>query len=109
MPTDKPDHRDFAARLEQRVFTEAAETTPQLRQDMGRRAAGGPPIAPPYDDLAHQIGEAAYRVSDAQMAAVRELAGTDRAAFELVAAAAVGAALKRWTAGLAAIDEASSA
>jgi hypothetical protein len=109
MPTGKADHRDFAARLEQRVFTEPAETTAKLRQDMGRRAAGGPPIAPPYDELAHQIGEAAYRVTDAQVAAVRALAGTDRAAFELVAAAAVGAALKRWKAGQAAIDEASGA
>ena len=102
MPTEKADHRALAARLEQRVFAEPAETPPQLRQDMGRRAAGGPPIAPPYDDLARQIGAAAYRVTDAQMAA-----GSDRAAFELVAAAAVGAALERWKAGLAAIDEAS--
>lgn len=107
MPTEKADHRALAARLEQRVFAEPAQTQPQLRQDMGRRAAGGPPIAPPYDDLAGQIGAAAYRVTDAQMAAVRQLAGSDRAAFELVAAASVGAALERWKAGLAAIDEAS--
>ena len=40
---------------------------------------------------------------------MRALAGTDRAAFELVDAAAVGAALKRWKAGQAAIDEASGA
>jgi len=108
MPTEKADHRAFAARLEHRVFTEPADTRASLRQDMGQRAAGAAPIPEPYDDLARQIGEAAYRVTDAQIAALRQAAGSDRAAFELLAAAAVGAALKRWKAGLAAIDEASA-
>jgi hypothetical protein len=107
MPAEPPvDHRSFAARLEARVFEEAADTEAALRRDMGMRAAGGPPIAAPYDDLARQIGEAAYRTTDAQVAAVRAATGSDRAAFELVAAAAIGAALRRWKAGIAAIEEA---
>jgi hypothetical protein len=107
MPIEKPDHRARAARLERRVFDEPADTAPALRRDMGRRAASGPAIAAPYDELARDVGEASYRVTDRQVTAVREATGSDRAAFELVAAAAVGAALRRWKAGIAAIEEAS--
>jgi hypothetical protein len=106
MPIEKPDHRARARRLEQRVFDEPADTSVELRRQMGERAAGGAPVAPPYDALARDVGEASYRVTDAEVSAVRTAAGSDRAAFELVAAAAVGAALKRWKAGIAAIDEA---
>jgi hypothetical protein len=104
---EKPDHRARARRLEQRVFDESADTSIELRRQMAARAAGGSPIAAPYDDLARDVGEASYRVTDAEVAAVRSATGSDRAAFELVAAAAVGAALKRWKAGIAAIEEAS--
>ena len=93
------DHVALAARLEQRVFNEPADTAADLRRAMAQRAAGGPAIATPYDDIARQIGEAAYRVTDAQVAALRTKAGTERATFELIAAAAVGAALKRWHKG----------
>ncbi|HVY52527.1 MAG TPA: hypothetical protein VHA07_13325 [Devosia sp.] len=104
MTSQNTDHRAFALRLEQRVFSEPAETDPDLRRRMGERAAGGSPIAAPYDALAHQIGEAAYRVSDAQVAAVRDMVGTDRKAFELIVSAAIGAGLRRWKAGIAAIE-----
>jgi hypothetical protein len=107
MPIEKPDHRARAQRLERRVFDEPADTAPALRRDMGQCAAGGAPIASPYDELARDVGEASYRVTDAEVSAVRAVAGSDRAAFELVAAAAVGAALKRWKAGIAAIEAAS--
>lgn len=107
MPTERPNHRARADGLEKRVFEEEADTDLALRRAVGARAAGGPPIAPPFEDLARNVGEASYRVTDAEVAAVRAAAGSDRAAFELVAAAAVGAALRRWKAGIAAIDEAS--
>ena len=106
MLIEKPDHHARAKRLEERVFDEPADTSIELRREMGERAAGGAPIASPYDDLARDVGEASYRVTDAEVSAVRAASGSDRAAFELVAAAAVGAALKRWKAGIAAIDEA---
>ena len=106
MPIDKPDHRARAKRLEERVFDQPADTSIELRRQMGARAAGGGPSAAPYDELARDVGEASYRVTDAQVAAVRAATGSDRTAFELVAAAAIGAALKRWKAGIAAIDEA---
>jgi hypothetical protein len=103
---DRTDHAALAARLEQRVFHEPADTPADLRRSMGERASGGPAITPPYDEIARQIGEAAYRVTDAQVATLRTKTGTERATFELIAAAAVGAALERWRQGAAAIDEA---
>ena len=106
MPNEKPDHRALAERLERRVFSDPSETSVELRRQMGQRAAGGAPIAAPYDALARQIGEAAYRVTDDQVAEVRSVAGSDRATFELIAAGAVGAGLKRWKLALAAIEEA---
>ncbi len=106
MPNDKPDHRALAARLERRVFAEPAATSSELRTQVSERAAGGASISAPFDELARQVGEAASRVTDTQVAEVRAAVGSDRAAFEVIAAAAVGAALKRWKAGLAAIEEA---
>ena len=42
------------------------------------RSTGGPPLEAPYDDLARQIGQAAYKVTDEQVARVvegREVSG----------------------------------
>lgn len=58
---------------------------------------------PPYDALAGQIGEAAYKVTEDQVAKVVQQAGNEKAAFELIIAAAVGAGLYRWDTGLAAL------
>ena len=103
---ERTDHATLAARLELRIFSEPADTPADLRRAIGERAAGGAPTAAPYDDIARQIGEAAYRVTDAQVIALRAQAGTERATFELIAAAAIGAAMKRWHKGSAAIAEA---
>ena len=59
--------------------------------------------------LAHQIGEAACRTSDAQVASVLHAAGNEKAAFELIAAAAVGAGLLRWQQAMKALEEAGDA
>ncbi len=63
----------------------------------------------PYDDLARQIGKAADRVTDEQVARIVTATGSEGAAFELIVAAALGAGLWRWQSGLkvlqAAIDE----
>jgi hypothetical protein len=49
---------------------------------------------------------AAYRVTDEQVTSVVEAIGGQRAAFELIIAAAVGAGLYRWQVGLRALEEA---
>lgn len=79
-------------------------TDSELRIGAMDRAGGGPAIADPYDALADQIGEAAYLVTDAQVAAVRDALGTDKAAFEVVLSASIGAGLVRWDAAMHAID-----
>jgi hypothetical protein len=66
-------------------------------------------MAIPYDDLASQIGECSHRVTDAQVEGVVKAAGSEKAAFEIIAAAAMGAGLMRWRLAVKALDEASDA
>ena len=94
--SDRSDHLSLAEALRRRVLEGPGETDAALRQRVAARAAGGPPIEAPYDDLARQIGDAAYRTTDAQVASVLAAAGSEKAAFELIAVAATGAALLRW-------------
>ena len=101
-----PNHRALADVVQRRVLEGPGETGAALRQAMAERAAGGPPLEAPYDDLARQIGQAAYKVTDEQVASVIERAGSERAAFELIVASALGAGLHRWRRGLKALEEA---
>jgi hypothetical protein len=96
-----PDHIALVEDLRRRVLEGPGVTEPGLRQHMAKRAAGGAAIEAPYDDLAFQIGEAAYKVTENQVAGVVHQAGNEKAAFELIIAAAVGAGLYRWDAGFA--------
>ena len=94
----------LAADLRRHVLEGPGVTYPGLRQRMAKRAAGGAAIDAPYDELATQIGQAAYKVTEDQVANVVKQAGNEKAAFELIIAAAVGAGLFRWDAGLAALE-----
>ena len=104
--TIPPDHGVLAEALRRRVLEEPALTDLSLRQAIAASAQGGPAAPPPYDVLARQIGEAAFRVTDAQVASVVTAAGTEKAAFELIITAAVGAGLLRWQLASKAIEEA---
>ena len=106
---NRSDHGLFAEALRRRVLEGPGETGASLRQGVAARAAGGPPIEPTYDDLARQIGEAACRTSDAQVASVLQKAGSKKAAFELIAAAAMGAGLLRWQQAVKALEETTDA
>jgi hypothetical protein len=103
------DHQSFAEMLRRRLIEGPGLTAPALRQGVAARAAGGPPVEAPYDELARQIGEAAYRTSDAQLADVLAAAGSQKATFELVAAAAMGAGMLRWQQAIKALEEARDA
>ena len=103
-----PTHPDLAARLRNRVLTSGILDS-ELRLRALERGAGGAPIAEPYDALARQIGADSSRVTDEQVAAVRDALGSDVRAFEVVLAAAVGAGLRRWDAATRAIAEATDA
>jgi len=101
-------HAELAETLRRRVLDGPGETPAALRQ-MAAKAATGGAADGPAGTLARQIGQASYAVSDAEVAAVRTQTGSERAAFEIVAAAAMGAGLLRWQQGLAAVEEAGDA
>jgi hypothetical protein len=104
------DHRKLAEILNTRIgAVEGAVTPAALRTGAAARAAGGPAIAEPYDALASTVGQASYRVTDAQVAAVRTALGSDVAAFEILMAAAVGAGLHRWGNAMRVLSEVSDA
>lgn len=109
MTPTRPDHLALADALKRRVFQGGGETDPALRQRVAARAAGGPPIEAPYDDLARQIGEEASGTTDAQVADVLAAVRSQKATFELIAAAATGAALLRWERAIKALEEARDA
>jgi hypothetical protein len=108
-PSIRPDHRALAEALRRRVLEGAGETRPELRQASAQRAAGGPVTEAPYDDLARQIGEAADRVTDGQVSSVLTATGSQKATFEIIAAAALGAGLLRWDQAIKVLDEATNA
>jgi hypothetical protein len=99
----------LAETLRLRILEGPGETDPALRQRMAARASGGPAIDKPYDDLARQIGEDAYRTTGAQVASVRTATGSEKSAFELIAAAATGAGLLRWQRAIEALEQAGDA
>lgn len=102
-------HHSFVDVLGRRVLEGPGETDPALRERVAARASGGPPIEAPYDDLGRQISEAAYRTTDAQVARVLAAAGSEKAAFELISAAATGAGLGCWRQAIKALKDACDA
>lgn len=105
----RPDHRALAEALRRRVLEGPGETRPGLRQASAERAAGGPVAEAPYDELDRQIGEAAHRVTDAQVSSVLTATGSEKATFEIIAAAALGAGLLRWEQAMKVLDEVTNA
>jgi len=102
------DHAELAARLRDRVLTSGA-LDPTLRAQALERGVAGTRMPEPYRALALQVGDASSRVTDAQVAAVRDALGSDVETFELVLSAAIGAGLRRWTAAGRAIEKARGA
>ena len=74
----RPDHRALAEALRRRVLDGPGETDPALRKATAERAAGGPAVRAPYDDLAREIGESATRVTDEQVASILRATGARR-------------------------------
>jgi len=63
----------------------------------------------PFDDLARLVGEAAHRVTNAQVSSVLAATGSEKATFEIIAAAALGAGLSRWDRAVKVLVEATDA
>ena len=102
--TGPPNHRAFAEMLRKQILEAPGKTDSKLRQAMAHRATGGAHIEECYDELARCIGEGAYKCTDEQVKRVIEMAGSEKAAFELIIAAAVGAGLYRWDKGTQLLD-----
>lgn len=109
MTASQPDHRALAEALRHRVLEGRGLSDQATRKAAADRAGGGPTMAVPYDDLASQIGECSHRVTEAQVKRVVQAAGSEKAAFEIIAAAAMGAGLMRWRLALKTLEEASDA
>ncbi len=77
------------------------ETDPAIRQ----AAAEGSGVPADLQPLVDKIHRHAYRVTDEDIAALRERYGDDRM-FEIVVSAALGASRRRLLAGLAALNDA---
>jgi hypothetical protein len=107
--TSRPDHRALAEALRRRVLDGPGRTDRAVRQATAERATGGAAMEAPYDDLARQIGESAAGVTDEQVASVLRATGSEKAAFEVIAAAALGAGLLRWQQGIKVLDEVTDA
>ncbi|GAA2076990.1 hypothetical protein GCM10009840_09440 [Pseudolysinimonas kribbensis] len=109
MTEDARSHAELAAALRERVLASGV-LAPDLRRGILARGGGGSiPVDAPYDELVRQIAGASFRVVDRQVDEVREAAGSQKAAFEVVLTACIGAGLSRWDAASAAIDEATDA
>ncbi|HEX5436677.1 MAG TPA: hypothetical protein VFW98_05940 [Gemmatimonadaceae bacterium] len=105
----QPDHRALAEALRRRVLEGPGRSDPALRRAAAASAAGGPPAEPPYDELARQIGDAACRTTDAHVANVLQGTQSEKAAFEVIFAASVGAGLLRWERAIKALEEVTDA
>ena len=77
-------------------------TAPGQRADAA--AGGGPALSPDLAELVARIDRAPYRTTDEDIAALRARYSDDHL-FELIVAAAVGAARRRLDAGLRALEE----
>jgi hypothetical protein len=105
----RPDHPKLIEALRRRVLEGPGETRPELRLASAERAAGGPASNSPFDDLVRQIGEAAHHVTDAQVSSVLTATGSEKATFEIIVAAALGAGLSRWQQAMKVLDEVTDA
>jgi hypothetical protein len=92
-------HADLVTAVRRSVFDGPAHTDPAFR----RAAADGRPLPDPWGAYAAKVRDHSYRVSDADVAALKETGCTEDEIFEITVAAAMGAALHRLDAGLAAL------
>ena len=105
MTASRPDHSDLAEALRYRVLEGPGVSNRATRKAAAERASGGRAIAASYDDLVRQIGELSHRVTTPQV----ERLVSEKAAFEVIVAAAMGAGLLRWRSAIKVLDEVSDA
>jgi hypothetical protein len=92
-------HADLVAALRRTVFASKAVTEPALRQAVGL----GDPLPDPWGPYAAKVRDESYRVTDADVAALKAAGCSEEEIFEVTVAVAMGAALRRLDAGLRAV------
>jgi hypothetical protein len=109
MTSIQTNHHTLVEELRRRVLEGPGETPPAARQEAAQTAAGVSTVQHAYSNLARQIGESADPVTDAQVASVLSVAGSQKAAFEIITAAALGAGLLRWQQAIKTLEGAGDA
>ena len=109
MTAPPSDHCALAEALRYRVLEGPGVSDRATRKAAAERASGGQAIAASYDNLVRQIGESSHRVTSAQVERLVREVGSEKAAFEVIAAAAMGAGLLRWRTAIKVLAEASHA
>lgn len=89
----------LVAALRAAVFDSAGEAAPALRTAAGT----GRGLPEPWPAYVAKVREAAYRITDADVDALKAAGCTEEQIFEMTVAAATGAALHRLDAGLRAM------
>src|ERR1700733_9288257 len=107
MASSKADHFILAEALRCRVLEGPGVSDRVTRKAAAERASGGQAIEAPYDDLIHQIGDLSHRVTSTQVERLVSKVGSEKAAFEIIVAAAMGAGLLRGRSAIKVLDEAS--
>lgn len=92
-------YEDFRRKLVDAVVTSPGETPATMRRDAVEHRTVSGPLAGYVD----KVRRHAYRVTDAEVAALQHAGHSDDVLFEITVAAAVGAALHRLDRGMAAL------
>lgn len=91
---------DLVAALRRAVFESDGATDVATRRAAG---IGGDALRNPWDGYAEKVRDASYRITDADIDALRAAGCSEEEIFEVTVAAATGAALRRFDAGLRAL------
>ena len=102
-------HRELATSLRTRVMNSGIIDATVRNGALALGGGEAAEVPEPIRSLAGQVGQASYRVTDLQVAEVRDAVGSDKAAFEVIMAASIGAGLRRWESAIDAIEDATSA
>jgi AhpD family alkylhydroperoxidase len=93
---DRTEHGDPVANLRHAVFDAPAVTSPALRE----AAVAGEGLAESWRSYTSLVRDASYRVTDADVTSLTTAGHSEDEIFEMTVAAAVGAALRSFEAGL---------
>ena len=102
---EKPDDSDdVVANLRHSVLNRPAVTDPGLRP----AAAAGDPLPEPWQAYAAMVRDASYAITDTDIGRLLAAGPTEDQVFEVTVAAAVGAALESFDAGMSALGHTST-